>query len=275
MSLLKRTRTALLLIALVFVIVQYAPKWAWFIFSQAFILAALIEFYALTRKRGLYPRLGLGIFLALLVGFGFFFPLVPIEIMLFGVLLVAAFYFVFTVNTVEKLPAFPASFSITIIAIFYICFPLNYLYLLRRDFGPYLIYFLFSIIFLGDTGAMFVGKAFGRRKMTPVASPHKTWEGSFGGILFACGGALLAWFVLGKFSPDIAAQSVGLVILTGLIVHAAAQVSDPLESLFKRAVGVKDSSNALPGHGGFLDRIDSLILASPLFYFLIKYFWKW
>ncbi len=275
MSLLKRTRTALLLIALVFVVVQYAPKWAWFIFSQAFILAALIEFYALAKKRGLYPRRALGTVLALLLGAGFYFEQVPLEIMLFAVLLISAAYFVFTVNTVEKLPAFPASFAISIIAIFYISFPLNYLYILRRDFGPYLIYFLFSVIFLGDTGAMFIGKPFGRNKMTPVASPHKTWEGSFGGILFACGGALLAWFVLGRFSPAVRAQSIGMVVLTGFIVHAAAQVSDPLESLFKRAVGVKDSSNALPGHGGFFDRIDSLILASPLFYFMIKYLWKW
>jgi phosphatidate cytidylyltransferase len=65
-----------------------------------------------------------------------------------------------------------------------------------------------------------------------------------------------------------------VAVASAVLIHAAAQVSDPLESLFKRAVGVKDSSNALPGHGGFLDRIDSLILASPLFYFIVKFFWK-
>jgi phosphatidate cytidylyltransferase len=58
------------------------------------------------------------------------------------------------------------------------------------------------------------------------------------------------------------------------VVHAAAQVSDPLESLFKRAVGVKDSSHSLPGHGGFLDRVDSLILAGPLLYFIVKFLWR-
>jgi len=123
-------------------------------------------------------------------------------------------------------------------------------------------------VFLGDTGAFFIGKPFGRHKMTPIASPNKSWEGSAGGFLFAVGGALLARFIL------LPAVPIATTVLTALIVHAAAQVSDPLESLFKRAVGVKDSSNFLPGHGGFLDRIDSLILAGPLFYFIVRYIWK-
>ncbi len=133
--------------------------------------------------------------------------------------------------------------------------------------APYL-YFLFAVIFLGDTGAFFIGKPFGKHKMTPVASPNKSWEGSAGGILFACLGAWAAREIL---FPDLA---LGKALLIAVLVHAAAQASDPMESLFKRAVGVKDSSNLLPGHGGFLDRIDSLILASPLFYYLVGILWK-
>ncbi|MEW5901120.1 MAG: phosphatidate cytidylyltransferase, partial [Acidobacteriota bacterium] len=71
--------------------------------------------------------------------------------------------------------------------------------------------------------------------------------------------------------PEVA---VGRALLCGAIVHAAAQVADPLESLFKRAVGVKDSSNILPGHGGVLDRIDSFLLAAPCFYYFVIYFWE-
>jgi phosphatidate cytidylyltransferase len=89
-----------------------------------------------------------------------------------------------------------------------------------------------------------------------------------GGFLFALAGAALARWILGLDVP------LGTALLTAVVVHASAQVSDPMESLFKRAVGVKDSSNALPGHGGFLDRIDSLILAGPLFYFIVKYLWR-
>jgi len=123
-------------------------------------------------------------------------------------------------------------------------------------------------VFVGDTGAFFIGKPFGRHKMTPIASPNKSWEGSAGGFLFAAAGAVAARFLLLPTVPLVT------VILTALVVHAAAQVSDPLESLFKRAVGVKDSSNSLPGHGGFLDRIDSLILAGPVLYYILKLFWK-
>jgi phosphatidate cytidylyltransferase len=268
MSLLKRTLTAVVLLGAVFAVVQYAPDWAFFLFGQAFFVAALLEFYNLARRNGLWPQRALGVGMALLVSLAFFVRSIPLDAVLFGGLLVAGFYFVLTFNSPEKLPHFPASFAITAVGMLYISFPLNFLYRIRTETGPFYLYFLFAVIFLGDTGAFFIGKLFGRNKMTPVASPNKTWEGSAGGFLFAVGGSVLARFVLLPTIP------LGTAVLTALVVHAAAQASDPLESLFKRAVGVKDSSNALPGHGGFLDRIDSLILAGPLFYFIVKYLWK-
>jgi phosphatidate cytidylyltransferase len=268
MSLLKRTFTAAVLLAVVFVFVQYAPRWAFFLFGQAFILAALFEFYNLAGRNGLRPQRPLGVAMVVLVSASFYFRSIPLEVALFGGLLAAGFYLVVAFNSQEKLPHFPAAFAVTALGMLYVSFPLNFLYWIRTDAGPFYLYFLFAVIFLGDTGAFFVGKTVGRNKMTPVASPNKTWEGSAGGFLFAAAGALLARFVL------LPAVPVGTAVLTGLVVHAAAQVSDPLESLFKRAVGAKDSSNALPGHGGFLDRIDSLILAGPLFYFIFTYFWK-
>ena len=124
------------------------------------------------------------------------------------------------------------------------------------------------LILLGDTGAYLVGVLLGRHKMAPLASPNKTWEGCAGGILF---GVLGAWAAKVLLLNDL---NLALALGTGAAVHAVAQLSDPLESLFKRAVGVKDSSNILPGHGGFLDRFDSFILAGPFFYYFIRYFWK-
>jgi phosphatidate cytidylyltransferase len=268
MNLLKRTATAVVLLGVLFVVVQYAPNGVLFLFGQAFIVAALVEFYGLTGKKGLKPQKSLGIVLAILVSLTFYFRAIPLEAALFGGLLIAGVYFFAAVNTTEKLAAFPGSFAVTLLGMIYISFPLNFLYRIRLEFGPFFLYFLFAVIFLGDTGAFFIGKPFGRKKMAPIASPNKTWEGSAGGILFALAGALLARWLLLPEAP------LGLALLTAVIVHAAAQVSDPLESLFKRAVGVKDSSNILPGHGGFLDRFDSFILAGPFFYYFIRYFWK-
>jgi phosphatidate cytidylyltransferase len=118
---------------------------------------------------------------------------------------------------------------------------------------------------VGDTGAYFIGKLIGRHKLAPVASPKKTWEGGFAGVLFACAAAVAVQQLL---FPDAV---IWKTLVLAAVIHPFAQISDAFESLFKRAVGVKDSSNVLPGHGGFLDRVDSLIMAAPLFYYLLKF----
>jgi phosphatidate cytidylyltransferase len=268
MNLLKRSLTAAVLLGALFVIIQYAPDWAFFLFGVAFVLASLLEFYNLVAKKDLRPQKAIGMIVALLVLLTFYFRRIPVEGALCAGLLIAGFYYVATITSAEKLAFFPGSFATTLIGVFYVAFPLGFLFRIRLEQGPFYLYFLAAIVFLGDTGAFFVGKPFGRHKMTPVASPNKSWEGSAGGFLFAVGGALLARSILLPSVP------LATAILTALVVHGAAQVSDPLESLFKRAVGVKDSSNSLPGHGGFLDRVDSLILAGPLFYFIVKLVWK-
>lgn len=268
MNLLKRTFTAAVLLGALFVIIQYAPGWVFFLFGVAFVLAALLEFYHLTGKKGLGPQKALGAGMSILILLTFFVRAIPLDAALFAAVLAAGLYYVVAVNSADKLALFPASFATTLAGVLYIAFPLGFIFRLRLEEGPFFLYFLAAVVFLGDTGAFFIGKPFGRHKMTPIASPNKSWEGSAGGFLFAVAGAVLARYLLMPEAP------IATVVLTALVVHAAAQVSDPLESLFKRAVGVKDSSNSLPGHGGFLDRIDSLILAGPLLYFIVKYLWR-
>jgi phosphatidate cytidylyltransferase len=268
MKLNRRLPTAVVLLGLVFLVIQYAPEVVLFLLQLAFIIGALVEFYNLAGKKGLRPQRTLGLVVALLVTVSFTLPALPFDMALFAGLLLAAFYFVFSFRRPEQLPDFPASFAITLIGAVYIAFPLSYILRVRTEYGAFYLYFLFAVIFLGDSGAYFIGSPLGKRKMTPLASPNKTWEGSAGGLLFAALGALGARFLL---LPEIPLWK---ALVCGVLVHAAAQVSDPLESLFKRAAGVKDSSNALPGHGGFLDRIDSLILATPLFYYFVKFLWR-
>ncbi len=269
MSLRKRLPTALVLLVLFFLVVQFVPPLGYFVILQILILASLFEFYNLFRYRKLFPEKILGVILALTISLSFYFKEeIPLGMVLFGCLLLAALYFVISFNTVEKLAHFPSSIALTFFGAVYLSFTLNYFYLLREEETPLYVYFLLIVIIFGDTGAYFFGKLFGRHKLVPIASPYKTWEGCFGGIVFAALGALAAQQIL---LTDIVLWK---AVLTGILVHAVAQISDPLESLFKRAVGVKDSSNALPGHGGFLDRVDSLILATPFFYYFIKYFWS-
>jgi phosphatidate cytidylyltransferase len=269
MNLLRRLRTAILLLVPLFLVIQFGSRVLVFIVLQAFILAALLEFFGLARKKRLRPQVALGLVIALIISFSFFFrPAFPLEAALFTALLLTALFFVVSFRRVEQLPHFTQSITVTFFGAFYVSFPMNYLYLIMLERGVYAFYFLCAVIFLGDTGGYLFGRLIGRHKMTPLASPHKTWEGSVGGIAFGVLGALVA--------RQLLLQDVGLwpALACGALVHAAAQVSDPLESLFKRAVGVKDSSNFLPGHGGFLDRIDSFLLAAPFFYYLVRFFWR-
>lgn len=269
MNLRKRTPTAIVLITLFFLLVQYGSGLLIFLVFQAIMVTALLEFYNLARRKKLHPQKLVGIIASLIIGLAFYFKeKVPVELALFAALLFVGAYYLFAFTRLEQLPFFSQSIAITFFGAFFLSFTLNHLYLIKVEKGAFYIYFFCAIIFLGDSGAYFMGKAFGRHKMAPLASPKKTWEGSLGGIALGTLGALAAQQIL------VREVELWRALVTGAVVHAVAQMSDPLESLFKRAVGVKDSSNILPGHGGFLDRIDSFILAAPLFYYLVRYFWK-
>jgi len=114
-------------------------------------------------------------------------------------------------------------------------------------------------IWVGDSGAYYVGRNFGRHKMSPRISPNKTIEGLLGAVVTTYAAAAAAAFVL-----DLGVDPIHIAALA-TILAAAAPIGDLVESQFKRDSGVKDSSSLLPGHGGFLDRTDSLFYAAPLF----------
>lgn len=125
----------------------------------------------------------------------------------------------------------------------------------RRD--PWMLLMLLAVVWAGDTAAFYLGTRWGRRKLAPVVSPNKSWEGAAAGL--AAGLVVAAgWSLWRAGSVDPA-----LLGLAGVTV-VAAQVGDLVESLFKRAAGVKDSGNLLPGHGGVLDRMDALLFAAPV-----------
>jgi phosphatidate cytidylyltransferase len=122
-----------------------------------------------------------------------------------------------------------------------------------------LVLFLFVLIWMADSGAFFAGRAWGERKLAPAVSPGKTWTGAAG----ALGGAVICALVLDQLA--LLSLSIASLVLLCLLVTIASIGGDLFESLLKRQAGVKDSGTLLPGHGGALDRIDSLIAAAPVF----------
>lgn len=151
-----------------------------------------------------------------------------------------------------------------IFGIFYIPFFLSFIVLLRavEPNGPMWVLFLMWVIAWGDTGALYVGTLIGRHKLAPAVSPKKTIEGALGGLAANLVFAYL--FKLLFFKSMNSTTCLAFALIVGMV----GQVGDLFESEFKRAAGIKDSSTLLPGHGGFLDRLDALLLAAPVAYLL-------
>jgi phosphatidate cytidylyltransferase len=143
-----------------------------------------------------------------------------------------------------------------------------------KDYNPKIITGLFIIIWTNDTFAFIVGKSIGKNKLFERISPKKTIEGFIGGIIFS----VLAGYLISKYyinaSPEFSATSIMIWVTIALIVGIMGTIGDLIESKFKRIAGVKDSGKIMPGHGGILDRLDSVIFVAPiifLFYQILYY----
>ncbi len=162
-----------------------------------------------------------------------------------------------------------AGWAWTIAGILYIGWLLGYLVALRdldhnRTWQSWVFLALFTT-FASDTAAFFTGRALGRHKLAPNISPGKTWEGAIGGVF----GAILVSLFFILPTPLLLPLSWWQAVVLGLLVSVFGQLGDLVESLFKRNMGVKDSGRLLPGHGGALDRIDSVIIAGIVVYYYV------
>lgn len=142
----------------------------------------------------------------------------------------------------------------------YIALPMSLMGWLYIMAGPHFILAMFILIWLSDTGAFCVGSLIGKHKLFERISPKKSWEGFFGGLIFCLLASLVFYFLPGEWFRGM---SVWEVLGYGAVVCVFGTWGDLVESLIKRTLGVKDSGNILPGHGGILDRIDSLLLVVP------------
>ncbi len=204
----------------------------------------------------------------LLAFVNFWIPRSEYELLLFSFLGLFA-YFLFTVEAHQE-EAMTTHFRELMYSIFglvYLAFLPLFLVLIRDSaFGLKWTFLFFFLVWGGDTGAYFVGKKYGKRKLFPAISPKKTVEGALGGM--GVGAALTLLFKLLFFKE----LGWGMIVILPLIIGVVAPIGDLCESFLKRAFHRKDSGSILPGHGGFLDRFDGVIFSAPIMYGCIRLF---
>ena len=222
-------------------------------------LLALYEFLVLGRKKGFQLPMVLCMIVAAFILAAFVLEQVSVEMGVFVALLVIPASYVFMRGSIDD--ALPSS-AIAVLATLYVGMLGGSLIRLRGDFpvGPKLIFFLLLVVWLGDAGAYYTGKSMGRHKLSPRISPTKTIEGLAGGIIVSMITAIVIHFTFFRDFPLVHA------VIAGVILSFSGVVGDLAESMWKRSADVKDSGTLLPGHGGFLDRFDSIFFTAPILY---------
>ncbi|MCK5056643.1 MAG: phosphatidate cytidylyltransferase [Candidatus Aminicenantes bacterium] len=261
-----RTITAFFLIIAAYFWIRFVPGHYFSIILFLLISAGAYELLKLS-KPGSHSKIIIfvnGLIIALSFTFGK--PDLPLAIMI--VIVLTGLFFLFSTTGKEKLDTFVRDIGIHFLIVFYLYIPLYFVFELKK-MGPNYLFFLIFVIAVGDSAAYFIGSAIGKHKIYQVASPRKSLEGLIAAIVFA---AFSGWLALLIF-PVTAPVKIWIAILTGGIIGLFSQLSDPVESLFKRAAGQKDSSSILPGHGGILDRLDSYIFCAPVLFYLVRYLW--
>jgi phosphatidate cytidylyltransferase len=273
----KRIITAAIILP--FLVASILISWLQLLFlllASAAMVIALIEFWNLAKKRGINPLSTVGYLgaVALFVVFVFNEPgKLPDTIM------IAVILIVFTIGTVAGATFRGAPFDTmissagaTILGVLYIVLLGGHLVAVRTGFSQqlsaHLLSFFFLVIMGADTGAYYVGRAFGKHKLASKISPGKTWEGVAGGMLAALLLATLSHFWFFRDLPLKWALPLAAV-MTGLGI-----IGDLTESAFKRSAGAKDAAKILPGHGGVLDRLDSLLFNAPLIYYFGRIYFQ-
>ena len=280
----KRVLTAAILIPLVLLALFLAPNWLFTVLVGAVALLAAVEYLSLVAGYGHEPFRFLTYLLIVtfyaivvwatgnpspngqyvLITIVFFFALAPFVFLCAGM------------SRAEMRSVLPGA-AASYLALPYLAFSLACLVIMRLMIGGWLLVLLtFFVIWVGDTAAYYVGRAFGRIKFAPRISPKKTWEGAIASAI----ASVIVGILLVQFATPISRGLTAIHLLhgpayfedtpmwiTGLValaINISGQIGDLLESLIKRGANTKDSGSLLPGHGGILDRIDALLFAAPV-----------
>lgn len=250
--------------------------------ATVFIAIGAVEFFAMARHRGMAPHSIIGtsctIGVCIIAWAGR--PLT----LLYS--LVASTLIIFTLAMARNARDAMTNIAVTILGVIYVGWLSSHIILLRLlpienagenpNFGGagYVI-MLLVLLWLGDGGAFFAGTGWGKHKLVPAVSPKKSVEGSLGGLAITLVGALLIkdlGILLNAFDlPLFPDWNYKEYLLVGVVIAVAGQIGDLCQSYLKRDADLKDTGNLFPGHGGYLDRFDSMIFAAPLFYFFVKF----
>jgi len=269
-------------IAIVFATIYYSftPLFAPLIPLVAMIIIGLAvkEYYEIAKIKGLHPREKTGITLTIIIILAIYLSaqtpyLDLLPLVSLGITLIT----VFSAYFVRGQDPF-INIAVTLFGILYLAIPLGCTIKINYFFPPdsiqdgrWWLFYLLAITYLTDSSALFVGRTFGRRKLAPFISPNKTWEGAVGGFVFALLVSIaFAYFANHPTNPIPMHLSYTESIVLGALISILAQLGDLSESLLKRDVGVKDSSK-IPGLGGMLDVIDSLVFTAPFVYLYLRY----
>jgi phosphatidate cytidylyltransferase len=266
----KRSISGLLFAATLLGAILFSP-WSFALLFAGFSLFILREFYQLAKTAGISPQKYVGITIGVLIfTLTFLHTKGLITVDLFGFFL----SILFIIPAIELYRAKKNSLeniAVTIFGILYIIYPFSlFNYFVFPDapeglkYDPTLFVFLFILIWAYDSGAYLFGVTFGKHRLFERISPKKSWEGFFGGWFLAIVIALVMHHYFPRFETIF-------MLLLATIVTITGTLGDLVESMIKRNLGVKDSGKFLPGHGGLLDRFDSILFASPFVYLLVYF----
>ncbi len=257
----RRIYTVLVLAPLLYAVIRYLPP---LVFSSVVVLAgalALFEFYRLCfsdRSHSWLIGIGLAGFAAVILGAHWPGIIVPS--------LLATLVGIISVPLLSRAPLEQSlkNGAMTLFGVLYLGLTLGPLSMTRLlPLGEWLIFFLLLVTWASDTGAYYVGTLYGQHRLAPTISPKKTYEGLVGGLI----GAIIAAYVIRWwFLPELSGLD---CLVLGILLTLTGLWGDLTESAMKRSVGIKDSGGILPGHGGMLDRLDSLLFTAPAFYYYV------
>jgi len=270
----KRILTAV--VVLPFLIASILISSLWWVFvllAAAAMVLGLWEFYLLAKKLKLQPEAAAG-YIA-----GAALITIPLQNDPANVLLVLFVIIAVTIGTLIATTLRGAPFEkmipsvgATLLGVLYIPLLGSHLVALRTGFpqplSAHLLSFFFLVLMGSDAGAYYTGRALGKRKLAPSISPGKTWEGAAGGLVAALAMAALAHFWFFRELP------LKYMLPLAAIMTVLGILGDLAESALKRGAGAKDAANILPGHGGILDRLDSLLFNAPLIYYFARFYFQ-